>query len=127
EQQPEVDHSMESVSSTKGNSFNEFWREAKDGGFFSYKLNTNSEQNLTLMVRYWGKETGKRTFDIFIDGTKLTSECLLNKWNNEQFYNVEYSILNSLLLGKKSVTVKFQGVDRDNNAGKIYYLRLLRK
>src|SRR5665811_430774 len=53
EQQPETDHAMQAEKSTKGNNLNEFFREAGNGGFFSYDMATNSETNLSLWVRYW--------------------------------------------------------------------------
>jgi len=126
EQQPEVDHAMERQSSMTGNNQNEFWREARSDGFFSYKLKTNKETGLSLMVRYWGAETGRRSFDIFIDDQKLVTETLAGKWNQEKFFNIEYPIPDVLLTGKESVRVKFQGTS-GNTAGKVYYLRILRK
>jgi hypothetical protein len=53
---------------------NEFFREARDGGFFSYDLATKSETNVSLFVRYWGAEWGSRKFDIYIDDEKLITE-----------------------------------------------------
>ncbi|MBV5349549.1 hypothetical protein JZU61_07905, partial [bacterium] len=38
EQQPETDHAMQQEKSNKGNNLNEFFREASDGGYFSYDL-----------------------------------------------------------------------------------------
>ncbi|HKK66698.1 MAG TPA: DUF4986 domain-containing protein, partial [Bacteroidales bacterium] len=56
EQQPEADHAMETKNSHSGTNLNEFYRDARDGGYFSYRLATNSEEDLSLMVRYWGYE-----------------------------------------------------------------------
>jgi len=125
EQQPEVDHAMERQYSLTGNDRNEFWREARDGGFFSYKLGTNKETGLSLLVRYWGAENGSRSFDIYIDDQKLITENISGKWKQNKFQNVEYPIPDTMLSGKEFVRVKFQATT-GNTAGKVYNVRLLR-
>lgn len=125
EQQPEADHNMQAVNSVKGKFQNEFWRYAKEGGYFSYTLHTDGKQDLSLMVRYWGNETGNKTFDILIDDEKLVTENIAGKWNTNDFVNMEYPIPNSMTAGKEEITVKFQPVDAGNIAGRIFYIRLL--
>jgi len=125
EQQPEVDHAMERQNSSTGNTMNEFWREARDGGFFSYKLGTNKETGLSLLVRYWGAENGNRSFDIYIDDQKLITETISDKWNQNKFQNVEYLIPDEMLNGKEFVRIKFQALS-GNTAGKVYSVRILR-
>ena len=105
---------------------NEFWREARGGGFFSYKMGTNKETGLSLMVRYWGAESGSRTFDIYIDDQKLVTENISGKWKQNKFQNVEYPIPDAMLTGKEFVRVKFQAAT-GNTAGKVYNVRLVRK
>src|SRR5690606_19609716 len=65
EQQPETDHAMQNEKSGTGNTHNEFYRDARGGGYFSYEMKTNSETDLGLIVRYWGAEWGGRKFDIY--------------------------------------------------------------
>ena len=125
EQQPEVDHSMDKQNSTSGNLQNEFWRDASNGGSFSYKLSTNKETGLSLMVRYWGAERGNKQFDIYIDDVKLVSERIGGKWRKNAFQNGEYAIPDNLVNGKESIRIKFQTLP-DNSSGGIYYVRLLR-
>ena len=126
EQQPEVDHSMQNKSSNTGNNLDEFWRDARSGGFFSYKLSTNKETGLTLIVRYWGAETVNRKFDIYIDDEKLVTEDISGKWNQRKFQEVEYQIPDAMVKGKENVRVKFQA-QTGNTAGPVYYIRLARK
>ena len=126
EQQPEVDHAMERQFSNTGNNMDEFWREARNGGYFSYKLSTNSETGLSLMVRYWGAETGNRKFDIYVDDQKLASEDIAGKWNKGEFQNVEYVIPDELVKNKTSVRIKFQAL-QGSVAGGVYNVRLVRK
>lgn len=125
EQQPETDHDMQNENSGSGNTNHEFYRDASRGGYFSYEMNTNSETDLSLNVRYWGAEWGGRKFDIYIDDEKLLSEDNTGRWNQSRFFNVEYDIPDSMLKGKSSIRVKFQSVP-GNTAGAVYYVRLLR-
>jgi hypothetical protein len=126
EQQPETDHAMQKEKSDTGNQFNEFWRSARDGGYFSYDLTTNSETGLSLFVRYWGAEWGGRKLDIFIDDEKLITEDNTGVWNISKFKNVVYPIPDSMVKGKSHIRIKFQPLP-GNTAGPVYVVRLLRK
>ena len=126
EQQPETDHAMLMEKSNKGNNLNEFFREARDGGYFSYDLATKSETDLSLLLRFWGAEWGNRKFDIYIDDEKLLTEDNTNKWNQSIFKDVVYPIPDSMVKGKTHVRVKFQSLP-GNTAGAVYYVRLVRK
>jgi len=126
EQQPEADHALQASLSNTGNNQGEFWRDANDEGFFSYRLSTNNETDLTLMIRYWGSEWGNRMFNIYIDEEKLITENNTGKWNQSRFFEIEYPIPAAMLTGKKDLRVKFQSLPK-NTAGAFYYVRLLRK
>lgn len=125
EQQPEVDHLMEKQNSNTGNFKDEFWRDARNEGYFSYSMTTNSETGLNLMVRYWGAERGARKFDIFIDNEKLVTEDNTRRWNQSKFQDVVYKIPDSLVNDKKQIRVKFKALP-GSTAGAVYYIRLLR-
>jgi hypothetical protein len=126
EQQPEVDHAMQKSNSNSGNTMDEFWRDATNGGYFSYDLATKGESDVTLLVRYWGYEWGDRKFDIYIDNEKLISEDNTGRWYQSKFQNIEYKIPNSMIEGKTHIRLKFQSVQR-STAGAVYAIRLLRK
>jgi DUF1680 family protein len=125
EQQPETDHAMQSEKSSKGNNQNEFFREARDGGYFSYDMATKSETKLNLYVRYWGAEWGTRKFDIYIDDQKLVTEDNSNRWNQSLFQNVVYSIPESMVKDKTHIRVKFQALS-GTTAGAVYVVRLVK-
>jgi uncharacterized protein len=125
EQQPEADHAIEKSNSNTGNHLNEFWRDARNDGYFSYKLATNRETGLILVVRYWGAEWGNRKFDIYIDKEKLLTENNTGRWNQSKFQDIEYVIPDSLIKGKDAIRVKFQAIP-GNTAGAVYHLRLAR-
>ena len=126
EQQPEADHAMQNSNSNTGNFLNEFWRDARTEGYFSYKLATNGEVGLRLFVRYWGSEWGNRSFDIYVDNEKLLSENNTGRWNQSKFHDIEYTIPDSMVKGKDHVRIKFQALP-GNTAGAVYYIRLLKK
>jgi uncharacterized protein len=125
EQQPETDHKMKTDKSGRGNTENTFYRDARNGGFFSYEMATNSETNLSLFVRYWGAEWGSRKFDIYIDDEKLVSEDNTGKWNQSRFQDVTYAIPEAMLKGKKFIRVKFQAV-AGSTAGGVYSVRVIK-
>lgn len=125
EQQPEADHLMKQINSNTGTYREDSWRNARPGGFFQYQLSTKGEENLSLMLRYWGNETDSRAFDIFIDDELLASENISGKWNKNEFINVEYKIPAEMLKSKEIITLKFAGEEK-NNAGRIFHVRLLK-
>ena len=125
EQQPEADHAMQSSQSQTGTNLDEFWRDASNGGYFSYNLATNGETNLSLRVRYWGYEWGSRKFDIFLDDVRLLTEDNTGRWYQSKFQDVEYEIPNPMVKGKDHIRVKFQALP-GNAAGAVYYLRLVK-
>jgi hypothetical protein len=124
EQQPEADHYMEAERSSTGNHWNEFWRDAGNNGYFSYRLSTGGKTGLSLMVRYWGAEWGTRKFDIYIDDKKLITEDNTGRWNQSKFHNLEYPIPDEWVEGKEHIRVKFQSLP-GGSAGPVYYIRLL--
>lgn len=125
EQQPEADHFMELRSSASGNFNGEPWRDASNGGFFSYKMKTDGRNDLTLRVRYWGNESGNRAFNILVDDNVLTAEDIAGKWNKDGFVDAEYTIPPHYVEGKESIRVKFAS-ENGQTAGGIYHVRLIR-
>ena len=125
EQQPEADHNMTTDNSHTGTHMDEYWRDARSGGYFCYEMATEGITDLTLMVRYWGNEGGARTFDIKVDGEIIATENVTGKWNVSDFVNVEYKIPASLLEGKTQITVCFDAHE-SNIAGGVFYVRLLK-
>ena len=123
EQQPEIDHQMKNENSSKGNFEGEPWRDAVNGGFFEYTMNTEGRTDLSLMIRYWGNESERnRSFDILVDGEKIVSEKFFRKCNKQEFIDVVYALPETLLKGKKTVTVRFQSA-ASTSAGRIFHVR----
>lgn len=126
EQQPEADHFIQKQNSNNGNQQDEFFRDARDNGFFSYELSTNNETDLTLRVKYWGAEWGNRKFEIYIDDKKLITEDNTAKWNQSKFQYIEYAIPNDMIKDKNKIRIKFQALP-GTTAGGVYYLQLIKR
>lgn len=125
EQQPESDHYMKHSKSTTGNSQDEFWRAARNEGYFSYLMSTQNSTNLELMVRYWGFYWGTKKFDIFIDDEKLTSVDTSNHSNISQFIETSYKIPKDMVKGKEKVRVRFQA-QQNSSTSEVYSVRLIK-
>jgi DUF1680 family protein len=126
EQQPEKDHAMLTYNSNTGVLLDRFWRDARNGGYFSYNLKTNDETNLSLIVRYFGYEWGSRIFDIYIDDQKLISENNTGRWYQSKFQDVVYKIPNSMIEGKDHINLKFQAMP-GSTAGAVYNICLAKQ
>ncbi|MDA3927409.1 MAG: glycoside hydrolase family 127 protein [Prolixibacteraceae bacterium] len=124
EQQPDTDHKVKGEETYTGVHNNEFYRDARNGGYFSYELATNGESQLELLVRYWGNEWGQRTFDIIIDNEVIATENITGKWQKDEFINIVYHIPDVQVINKKYITVKFKA-KANNTAGGVFFIRLL--
>lgn len=124
EQQPEVDHRFKEEKSSRGVHDGQSWRDADNGGYFSFELQTAQKENLSLLVTYWGYESGNRNFDILVDGQLLATEKLGTKWNKSKFFDVNYNIPNGLLQNRDTITIKFVP-HQGNRAGRAFRVRLV--
>lgn len=124
-QQNEVDHGFKSDNSYCGDLGERKWRDARDGGWFSYELKVESDKPQFLVCTYWGSETGPRTFDILVDDLKLATQSLGNNRPN-QFWDTTYPIPADVTRNKNKITVKFQARP-SNYAGGIFGVRTIRK
>ena len=126
EQQPETDHRMETDNSEKGNTEGVFFRDAKDGHYFSYLMQTKGESDLSLQLKFWGQDEWRTSeFDIYIDDRLMTSVNNSHRWRTTQFKTVDYAIPSELVKGKKEVRVKFVA-HKGKQVGQIYGVRLVK-
>lgn len=125
EQQPEVDHAVRHENSRTGSSSDEFWRDARDGGYFSYKMSTQGLVNLSLNVRYQSATMNDGKFEIYIDGNKLKTVDTQDL-KKTGFYHEEYRIPADMLQGKQEVSVRFLALPGKATAA-IYRIRLVKE
>lgn len=128
EQQPETDHRMETDNSEKGSTEGVFYRDARNGHYFSYLMQTGSnDRPLSLQLTFWGQDEWRTSeFDILVDDVLLTSVNNTHKWKTTQFKTEEYPIPTSMTQGKKEIRVKFLS-HKGKQVGQIYGVRLLER
>jgi hypothetical protein len=126
EQQPETDHKMETDRSNTGNTNDVFFRDARDGHYFSYLMQTGGQTDLTLRLQFWGQDEWRTCeFDIMIDDQLMCSVNNTHKWRTSQFKTEDYPIPAALLQGKTQVRIKFVAKP-GRQVGEIYGIRLIR-
>lgn len=126
EQQPETDHRMETDDSNKGNTEGIFFRDAKDGHYFSYLMQTKGETNLSLQLKFWGQDEWRTSeFDIYVNDKLLCSVNNSHRWRTTQFKTVDYAIPLEFVKGKKEIRVKFVA-HKGKQVGQIYGVRLVK-
>ena len=125
EQQPETDHRMETDGSFTGNTNDVFFRDARNGRFFSYLMKTDGRTDLSLRLQFWGVGEWKtHEFDIFVDDALLASVNNTGKYRISEFKYETFPIPASMLEGKEQVRVKFVAKP-GKQVGEIYGVRLV--
>jgi DUF1680 family protein len=118
----EADRGLQSERSLTGTHQGRRWRDANNGGWFSYRLPVNATNDVNLVCTYWGGETGNRVFDILVEGTRIATQTLEPSKPGE-FIEVFYRIPRELIVGKQFATIRFQA-HRGAQAGGVFDLRL---
>lgn len=124
EQQPETDHQWKGEQTRTGDAHGRKWRDADQGGWFSYEVKVLPTEAITLVCAYWGSDSGAREFDILVDGAKVATQKLQQD-KPGTFFDVSYAVPGQLTRGKKSVTVKFQA-QPGKMAGGLFELLVLK-
>jgi DUF1680 family protein len=124
EMQPERDHNFGGENAITGEDHQKKWRSTENGGYLQYEMKVDANNQNTLINTYWGMDNRGRTFDIIIDGIKLSTEDL-NQYKESRFYDISYVIPIELTKGKQKVTVKLLP-KKDNSAGPVYGSRMVK-
>lgn len=135
EQQPEIDHCIQSRNSFSGylNVVHRGWRDARgEEGFFSYQMKIDPERSNFLAVKYFGNDNNifidgieyERNFDILVDDIVIANQKLKNNQPSEGLFDVFYEIPKSLTQGKQKVTVKFKSYE-ETIAGGVYEVKII--
>ena len=127
EQQPETDHKMMTDQSYTGNSNDVFYRDARDGHYFSYLMQTGKNEQLSLRLKYWGVGEWKtHEFDIFVDDVLVKEVNNTGKYRISEFKYETYPLPAEVLKGKSQVRVKFVAKPH-RQIGEIYEVRLVKE
>ncbi len=123
EMQPERDHNFHGHSVGNGISHRKKWRAAWIGGWFEFDMKVLPDTAQSLVVTYWGGESGHLEFDILVDGQFLANQKL-HQNKPDTFFEGIYPLPEELLKGKNKVTIRFKGVP-GNWTGAIYNARII--
>lgn len=104
EQQPESDHFVQSKNSETGFTDDIHWREAKDGGWFSYDLKNIGGNAKELYLKYFNRNRERKT-EIYINDQKI-ADLEVGHGNNEEILTTVF-ILPESELAKEKLIVKF--------------------
>ena len=109
EEQNERDHNYRGEKSSAGDFGDHHYRDAGEGGWFSWDFKVLPGQPQNLVITYWGEDRG-RHFDILVDGKKLATQQLTASHPGVYFDEV-YSLAPELTESKGKITVRIQGSD----------------
>ncbi|MBT2736672.1 glycoside hydrolase family 127 protein [Bacillus sp. ISL-7] len=133
EQQPEIEHRVNSKNSQTGyfNVVEKSWRDSRGEGFFSYEMLVEPDKKMYLQVTYFGGDKtlfadGKkyeRDFEIVIDGQLVAIQKLEGN-HSDGLFNIYYEIPLRVTEGKQQVEVKFQSGE-GKAAGGVYEVRVI--
>lgn len=85
------------------------WRDASDGGWFSYTMKVDPDESMELILTYLSTDGGNREFDILVDGKKIGEQKLRTE-TFSALIDKAYPIPVELIKAKKNVTVKVQAL-----------------
>ena len=115
----EDEHQMKRVSTNTGGP--NTWRDASNGGWFSYTVAVNPDKQMELVLTYSSTDGGNREFEILVDNKKIAEQKLRAETFSAWIDKV-YPIPFELTKGKKTVTVKVQALP-GKIAGGVFGLR----
>lgn len=115
----EDEHQMKGVSTNTGGP--NTWRDASNGGWFSYTVAVNPDKQMELVLTYSSTDGGNREFEILVDNKKIAEQKLRAETFSAWIDKV-YPIPFELTKGKKTVTIKVQALP-GKIAGGVFGLR----
>jgi hypothetical protein len=92
--------------------------------WFSFDLAVDPAHPMALVVTYNHDEWQERTFDLFVDDTRVGQQTIERR-GPMRFFDVEYPVPAGVVKGKQKVTVKFQAT-QGNEIGAVFGLRMIR-
>ncbi|MGE4586198.1 MAG: beta-L-arabinofuranosidase domain-containing protein [Mangrovibacterium sp.] len=125
EMQPERNHNYKDKKAWVNEFKHKHYREADRGGWFSFEMGVYAGQPMELAFEYWGGFPGSRTFDIFIDDTKIATENISNDKPGEFFYKY-YEIPDKLTVNGGKIKVKLVPHD-GHRAGPLFSARTMKR
>jgi len=116
-------HKLQQERSGTGAFQNRSWRDAHDGGWFSYELTVDPKAKNAVLCTYWGDDANNRRFQIRVDGRKIADQKLEHE-KPGAFFDAAYPIPADLIGDKTKVTVRIQA-EPGATAGGLFDLRIV--
>ncbi len=101
------------------------WRDASDGGWFSYDLEVTPDKPVDLVLTYFSLDGGNRYFEILANDVKIGEQKLRTETFSDMIDRT-YPIPLNITKGKKKVTIKIRSIP-GNIAGGIWGCRIEKK
>jgi hypothetical protein len=105
--QSERDHNLKEERSNAGIHGGRLWRDAFGGGFFEYTMKVKPGVPQSLMVTYWGGDSGQRDFTILVDGQEIGHQVLNGREHPNAHFDATYPIPPDRVKDHDRVTVRF--------------------
>jgi len=121
DEQSETDHGFKGENAFEGYFEGKRTRQARNG-WFSYDLKVLPDKPMVLVCTYIGSFGRPRTFDILVDGEKVTTQTL--EVGPAELFDFEYKLPEPLTRGKQRVTVKFQSLP-NSGTGSVLDVRII--
>ncbi|NQU63274.1 MAG: hypothetical protein HQ517_03175 [SAR324 cluster bacterium] len=119
----ENEHNLQQKNSFNGEHLGKNWRDAREGGWFSYRLKVEPDAPMVLECTYLGGDAGRR-FGLLIDDFSLGT-VEIEQGHSDGFFYKEYKVPLDVTKGKNEVTVKFQA-PKDGLAGGVFGLAMFK-
>jgi hypothetical protein len=120
----EASHGFKADRSSSGTHQGRAYRDAYEGGWFSYDVAVVPDSAGILQATFWGDDSGPRTFDIVVGGRILATQTL-NVSAPGKFFDVRWPLAKELTAGTNKITVQLQA-HPGNKAGGLFGLATLK-
>jgi DUF1680 family protein len=114
-------HNQQGSNTFRGTHQERNWRDAREGGFFSYDMKVLPDVPMRLECTYWGGNAG-REFEVLVNDSQIAS-VTISEGHTEQFFTEGYRIPAYLTKDRDKVMVKFKA-PADGFAGGVFGLMM---
>jgi hypothetical protein len=125
EMQPERNHNFQGEKVYVVEMKDRKARQAERGGWFSFDMKVVADTPMALVFEYWGGYTGKKIFDIQVDGVTVATQDI-SGIKDGSFLTRRYPVPEDLTMGKEKITVKIMP-HPGSRGGPVFGVRTVRR
>jgi hypothetical protein len=125
EMQPERNHNFQGEKVYVVEMKDRKARQAERGGWFSFEMKVVEDAPMALVFEYWGGYTGKKIFDIQVDGLKVATQDI-SGIKDGSFLTRRYPVPEDVTIGKEKITVKIMP-HPGSRGGPVFGVRTVRR